>query len=71
MEIEAFIGELCWQIEEMQKKDSEVEYSLRVSEAHFNGLMEEITRYYREIEDIIEVQKYTTYNAVLGQRSAI
>jgi predicted Co/Zn/Cd cation transporter (cation efflux family) len=33
--------------------------------------MEEITRYYREIEDIIEIQKYTTYNAVLGQRSAI
>jgi hypothetical protein len=33
-------------------------------------VLEEVTAYFREIEDVLEVQKYLSYNAILNQRAA-
>jgi septal ring factor EnvC (AmiA/AmiB activator) len=46
-EINRFMQELSWNIDEINKRNSEIEYSLRDSEQHFNNLINQVTQFYK------------------------
>ena len=52
----------------MTTVNGQVGEALKESETHFNGLLNQITVYFKDMEDLLEVQKYMSYNALLTHR---